>query len=162
MARANSGSIALESHNFYDGLFQSTLVDRPDGSLFRISSFDVFPQHTRDINFDPFISGVRIDLTLVDGADVAHGLSVFYPGHTRDTPVSATRFHVDLVALGVNYDVKYMLTFNEVAGRYPLQFDNFNVATVTAGVPEPATWAMMLIGFTGLGYAARRRGAALA
>lgn len=29
--------------------------------------------------------------------------------------------------------------------------------TVSAGVPEPSTWAMMLIGFAGLAYAARRR-----
>ncbi|MDB5479998.1 MAG: hypothetical protein JWO83_1051 [Caulobacteraceae bacterium] len=33
-------------------------------------------------------------------------------------------------------------------------------ATITfqsGGVPEPATWAMMLVGFAGIGYAARRR-----
>lgn len=34
---------------------------------------------------------------------------------------------------------------------------NFQVAS---GVPEPATWAMMLIGFAGLAFAARRRAAA--
>lgn len=37
-------------------------------------------------------------------------------------------------------------------------FDNVTV-TVSA-VPEPATWAMMLIGFAGLAFAARRRAAA--
>ena len=26
-----------------------------------------------------------------------------------------------------------------------------------AGVPEPATWAMMLVGFAGLGFAGLRR-----
>jgi hypothetical protein len=30
---------------------------------------------------------------------------------------------------------------------------------LTSSVPEPATWAMMVIGFMGLGYAAFRRGA---
>jgi PA14 domain/PEP-CTERM motif len=30
-------------------------------------------------------------------------------------------------------------------------------ATLTTGVPEPATWAMMLIGFAGLGFIAHRR-----
>lgn len=36
--------------------------------------------------------------------------------------------------------------------RNSFEFDN-----ISAGVPEPSTWAMMLIGFAGLGYAARRR-----
>jgi hypothetical protein len=35
-------------------------------------------------------------------------------------------------------------------------------ADFTAAVPEPSTWAMMLIGFAGLGYAARRRRMTLA
>jgi hypothetical protein len=29
--------------------------------------------------------------------------------------------------------------------------------STSPAVPEPATWAMMLLGFTGLGYAAFRR-----
>jgi PEP-CTERM motif len=35
--------------------------------------------------------------------------------------------------------------------------DNIKVTGVTAGVPEPSTWAMMLLGFAGLGFMARRR-----
>lgn len=38
---------------------------------------------------------------------------------------------------------------------YDVGIDNINF-TVSA-VPEPATWAMMLVGFAGLGFAARRR-----
>jgi hypothetical protein len=33
----------------------------------------------------------------------------------------------------------------------------FDRLTVGPAFPEPSTWAMMLIGFAGLGYAARRR-----
>ena len=33
--------------------------------------------------------------------------------------------------------------------------------TVTAAVPEPSTWAMMLLGFCGLGFAAYRKKVAL-
>ena len=29
--------------------------------------------------------------------------------------------------------------------------------SMTAGVPEPSTWAMMVLGFAGLGYMAYRR-----
>lgn len=35
--------------------------------------------------------------------------------------------------------------------------DNVSVTAVNGAVPEPATWAMMLIGFFGLGAALRRR-----
>jgi PEP-CTERM motif-containing protein len=28
---------------------------------------------------------------------------------------------------------------------------------VVAGIPEPSTWAMMLLGFVGLGFVGRRR-----
>jgi hypothetical protein len=33
----------------------------------------------------------------------------------------------------------------------------FNEAMIARGIPEPSTWAMMLIGFVGLGYAGYRR-----
>jgi hypothetical protein len=32
-----------------------------------------------------------------------------------------------------------------------------NTLVVTSGVPEPSTWAMMILGFVGLGFMARRR-----
>jgi hypothetical protein len=33
----------------------------------------------------------------------------------------------------------------------------FDPITVTPGVPEPATWAMMILGFAGIGFMAYRR-----
>lgn len=38
----------------------------------------------------------------------------------------------------------------------------FNLTSTVAGVPEPATWAMLGIGFAGIGFAARRRTAVAA
>lgn len=46
---------------------------------------------------------------------------------------------------------------------YPAESDdaflnvNFDTNLVAAGAPEPAAWAMMLVGFAGVGYAVRRR-----
>jgi hypothetical protein len=43
---------------------------------------------------------------------------------------------------------------------YGLAIDNFEVATgltVAGAVPEPSTWAMMILGFAGLGLMAYRR-----
>ena len=57
------------------------------------------------------------------------------------------------------------LFFTNVSG--PLSFTDLGPSdqqgnlidnvVVTTGVPEPSTWAMMMLGFAGLGYAAFRR-----
>jgi hypothetical protein len=38
-----------------------------------------------------------------------------------------------------------------------LGFDSFSVASVTSAVPEPSTWAMMILGFCGIGFMAYRK-----
>jgi PEP-CTERM motif len=43
-------------------------------------------------------------------------------------------------------------TFSSTANAF-----EFSLQAVSPGVPEPSTWAMMAIGFAGLGYAAFRR-----
>jgi hypothetical protein len=39
----------------------------------------------------------------------------------------------------------------------PGRVDTFGVGTITAAVPEPSTWAMMILGFAGMGFLAYRR-----
>jgi opacity protein-like surface antigen len=36
-------------------------------------------------------------------------------------------------------------------------YGNFNITNVTSAVPEPSTWAMMILGFCGIGFMAYRR-----
>lgn len=43
-------------------------------------------------------------------------------------------------------------------GFHPFGVDNIRFDTVNAAVPEPATWALMLIGFGVIGFGMRRRG----
>ncbi|MBN9061816.1 MAG: PEPxxWA-CTERM sorting domain-containing protein [Rhizobiales bacterium] len=53
--------------------------------------------------------------------------------------------------------------FEDIFGGGDRDYNDMEfVFKVAAGVPEPSTWAMMLIGFAGLGFAARRRGKAVA
>ncbi len=43
------------------------------------------------------------------------------------------------------------------SGDNYIGLDNVSVVQTSAGTPEPSTWAMMLAGFAGLGYAGLRR-----
>jgi hypothetical protein len=52
------------------------------------------------------------------------------------------------------------VTSNSIISNVHFLFgtNSYNVtATVTPGVPEPATWAMMILGFAGVGFLAYRR-----
>jgi len=42
-------------------------------------------------------------------------------------------------------------------GQYGLTLDNVSIASVATAVPEPATWAMMLVGFGAIGATMRRK-----
>ena len=48
------------------------------------------------------------------------------------------------------------------AGRNDPSYNTLDNVAVTASVPEPAAWALMIVGFGLVGAAARRRGLALA
>lgn len=57
------------------------------------------------------------------------------------------------VNLFVTTDTRYRLN----AGGLSSGFVNASASAVTAAVPEPATWAMMLIGFGAIGLSVRRK-----
>jgi hypothetical protein len=67
---------------------------------------------------------------------------------------SQSFFQVNGQFYGVN-------AFLETSGLLSLEFGQIQYSTiiseVTAAVPEPSTWAMMLLGFAGVGFMAYRR-----
>jgi hypothetical protein len=40
---------------------------------------------------------------------------------------------------------------------FPTENETLVISEVTTAVPEPSTWAMMILGFAGVGYLAYRR-----
>jgi hypothetical protein len=62
----------------------------------------------------------------------------------------ADSFTIDIVAPSADHEVN-----NSILSTLPLP--TTEEFPLTFAVPEPSTWAMMLIGFVGLGYAAVRR-----
>jgi hypothetical protein len=52
---------------------------------------------------------------------------------------------------------QYRLANGDFGAAGALLPETITISRVVTGVPEPSTWVMMLIGFAGLGHAARRR-----
>jgi hypothetical protein len=80
----------------------------------------------------PIVNANGLGFSLANGADVV----IFAPGGSLEAN--------NLAADGVV----------ELTGGLPNSFAHL---TLTAAVPEPSTWAMMILGFCGLGFMAYRR-----
>jgi PEP-CTERM motif len=67
-------------------------------------------------------------------------------------------YDVDSVVRGFLYSEGIYTTLVDSSYTYALGInDPGQIVGLTFGVPEPSTWAMMLIGFAGLGFMAYRR-----
>ena len=72
---------------------------------------------------------------------------------TDSAPFSFTSFSTTAIATGPTTNLSF--AFRQDPAFFRL--DNISVTAVTGAVPEPGTWAMMLMGFAGVGLALRRR-----
>jgi hypothetical protein len=90
------------------------------------------------------------------------GLQLNFPGLTpslvidQPGPTSEvdTPFNVNAPSAGV---YAFQLSYGETHGGPAVLRFQVNDQTVGGGVPEPASWALMIVGFGGLGAMARRR-----
>jgi PEP-CTERM motif len=127
---------------------------------------------SEDVGTGPFTVEATFDLTKEAIASVSTTISVireamYSPGDlelfdaTTDTVVETkaltfgssawTASFMDVIGPG-DYEVL-------VTGTSHTSALGVGGSVITSGVPEPSTWAMMALGFIGLGYAAFRRNA---
>jgi hypothetical protein len=90
------------------------------------------------------------------------GAGVF-AGNDNLVKLTVSNFTINGVsysANGVNYNI-YSLSNGTLSGCVSeacvLPITNFSIQLATAAVPEPATWAMMMLGFGAMGAALRSR-----
>jgi PEP-CTERM motif len=72
---------------------------------------------------------------------------------TNSEAFGYTTFSTTLTAIGASTDLSF--SFRQDPRFFSL--DNISVTAVSGAVPEPATWAMMLLGFGMVGASMRRR-----
>jgi len=81
---------------------------------------------------------------------------------TFATPFTYTTTPADTTSVQLDYyDSYYVYTPGEVAGPFynalGFGYGDISSLTVSVNIPEASTWAMMLLGFAGLGFAGYRR-----
>ena len=86
-----------------------------------------------------------------------NGLKVFDANNTQGNNFSLTWLHFDneFVATGNSTTITFLN--QDPSADFVAALDNVVVSEVLAAVPEPSTWAMMILGFAGVGFMAYRR-----
>ncbi|MBR0697801.1 PEP-CTERM sorting domain-containing protein [Bradyrhizobium lablabi] len=152
---AGAGSSESISHlTFTDGSFSGTTVN----NLLSVSSFGVFSLANGTNDYDGTSFTLFLDFTAPPGTSPDPGN--FLAAITGSVHGNTGSLHVDFSS------VPTVFTYN--GGTFSLVINDLDVAvggstnvsglfTATPAVPEPTTWAMMLLGFAGLGFLAYRR-----
>jgi hypothetical protein len=105
-----------------------------------------------------------LELTVtLDGSSIRYQ-NTFSPSTAKTFFAAGKSYQLGTIAAGNNQSIEldYLLSYN--TGTKALVGDGFGFAYKFAdppasGVPEPSTWAMMLVGFAGLGFVAAARAA---
>ena len=134
------------------------------------------------LNDDPTLSGgvsehelngrnwIQLNITNAVAAGV-HGLSFIMDSTTGCTALPCAtgdswRVFGSNSATSLGAQLPGLIGFDEVSHSLPTGFDFINfqavsgnvlVSSISGTIPEPSTWAMMMLGFAGLGYVSFRR-----
>lgn len=141
-ACVTNGTNAFYSYNFSSYNSDTLTITSTDGGLFSLSSF------AAATTFTTINRALSLSVTGV-GAGGPVNAVFFRAGGAADTftAFSPTGF-TNLSSL----------TFAAAPGATSPEFALDNIVLNAAAVPEPASWAMMILGMGAVGFALRRRG----
>lgn len=130
----------VRSELIWEGAYNNTYGNSPRDTWYSTTFDDLFYQN---------ISGSGV--TLVNGAQVNQTITDWESLYSANAYVSAIS-----VGVGSGFSSDYHafadnITFSTTGGSTTYNFE------ITQAVPEPSTWAMMILGFAGVGFMAYRR-----
>ena len=145
----NVGGTGQSDGTFFNDAFYEYAGGRPLGNFYQLGLGTAAKPYTPGSD----ASYAAQYVVFVDGpGGVARGTRPAYD------PTHAYRFVVDLGAVAPTL-LTFGVTdgvFTDNSGAFNLRIYQLGAADATSA-PEPASWAMLLLGFGGVGYALRRR-----
>lgn len=148
------GSYGLGENGSFGGDAVYAAVDAPTG-YFQLLGTEGFSQFGLFLNYyisggevlsDVLISSLDAGGNVIDSFNVHDLAPILTPGG-----FNAFQFR------GIGYDDGTLIYGLRFEGSYILATGTADGVPPTGGIPEPATWAMMILGFGFVGLAARRR-----
>ena len=141
------GRFAISSPNYYQADTSSFSINFSGP----IAAFGFYATDIGDF-------GGVLSLTLTDAGGRTSSLTVpASEGSNGSQPQNGSVLYFGFYDLSDTYT---SIAFNNSNTADAFGFDNFTVglaAQINPGVPEPSTWAMMILGFAGVGFMAYRR-----
>jgi PEP-CTERM motif-containing protein len=116
-----------------------------------------------EYSYDPgSLAGTVTNIFIADNLGHTIGLPLFFIGDNTSAGTASQNsenigfFPFSLGGFDPNVPAQYTidLTMNSAAGSW---LGSVEILVNVGGVPEPTTWAMMVIGFAGMGFMAYRR-----
>jgi PEP-CTERM motif len=106
-------------------------------------------------SFTATVDGVTFSFSNLNAFDVSGGSLGNIAGDSAILPTSSLGPNAFLDLGGNFYQVEQSIGFDQQdqTGTYSIT----SITPFVAAVPEPSTWAMMILGFCGLGFVAYRR-----
>jgi hypothetical protein len=168
-----TGDGSLYGPNYWVNCFGANCVAAPDtpSSLTPGQFFAVLPGQSETFSFGHAVKDVAIYIGSLDDENsltinYTDGTTKTYSGDDlaavsgQSTPIpggDSTIFGPQTDGRWVFTDTSLDITGITVSNGSSISSNSFEIAQITTSVPEPATWAMMLLGFAGLGFAGYRR-----
>ncbi len=148
----DSGTIGTGVSGVYGGISPST----PVYEKFFVASLSTLNAYFTVLDLPAAASGT-FQLFKCEAFCTGTGATPVASGAATASATLSTAFPVQSATLTLMSGVSTGYYFLEFLGNVPAGDLYSGVTTVTAAVPEPATWAMMVLGFMGVGFVAYRR-----